>query len=66
MGEMGQASPENDPRPEAIFVLIIGIDEVGAFSLHYANGAGYSHRNRTLYTVTAVAYGQTATVWPAP
>ncbi|KAJ7899314.1 caspase domain-containing protein [Mycena leptocephala] len=27
MGETGQASPENDPRPEAIFVLVIGIDE---------------------------------------
>ncbi|KAJ7906005.1 caspase domain-containing protein [Mycena leptocephala] len=27
MGEMGQASPENDPRPEVIFGLVIGIDE---------------------------------------
>ncbi|KAJ7828863.1 caspase domain-containing protein [Mycena leptocephala] len=27
MSEMGQASPENDPRPEAIFALVIGIDE---------------------------------------
>ncbi|KAJ7918590.1 caspase domain-containing protein [Mycena leptocephala] len=27
MSEMGQASPENDPKPGAIFVLIIGIDE---------------------------------------
>jgi hypothetical protein len=43
---MGHASPGNDPRPGAIFVLIIGIDEVGAsaFFLHYANGAGDTHR----------------------
>ncbi|KAJ7828881.1 caspase domain-containing protein [Mycena leptocephala] len=27
MSEMGQASPETDPKPGAIFVLIIGIDE---------------------------------------
>jgi hypothetical protein len=33
-GEMGHASPENDPG--AIFVLIIGINEVGPFFLHYA------------------------------
>jgi hypothetical protein len=59
MSEMGHASPENDPRPEAIFGLVIGIDEVGAsaFFLHYANGAGDTHRNRTLYTVAAVVYG---------
>jgi hypothetical protein len=37
MSEMGQASSENDPKPGAIFVLIIGIDEVGSTSLHCAS-----------------------------
>jgi hypothetical protein len=58
MSEMGQASPENDHRPGAIFALIIGIDEVSAFFLHHTNGARDPRRNRTTpYTVTAVGHG---------